>query len=278
MSLNRIERPSVTSLASPSAQAEHFRSLHRPGVPLVLVNVWDVGSALTVEGAGAPAVATSSWAVARARGFGDGEQIPFGLVLDLVAALGRRVTVPITVDLESGYGRSPADVGENVRRALVAGAVGCNLEDAGSSGSGLRDVADQCARLRQARDASDRLGFRAFINARTDVFLNDPEAGPAGVGEALKRAAAYAEAGADGLFVPGLQDLTGIAELVEGSPLPLNVMVDTEPDRHTWSARLAALAEAGVARISCGASPYLTAMSTLPRHVPPVTTEGPGNA
>lgn len=250
-------------MSSPSTlqdQAEAFRSLHRPGQPVVLVNVWDVGSALTVVDAGAPAVATSSWAVAKSRGFSDGERTPFTTVLDLVAQLADRATVPITVDLETGYGRTPEEVGHSVRQVVAAGAVGCNLEDVDTdpTGSGLRDVTDQAMRLKAARSASDDAGVRIFINARTDVFLNNPSAGPAGLEEVLVRAVAYERAGADGLFAPGLQDVSLVAELVERCPLLVNVMAGSEDD-------LAALATAGVARISFGASPYVAAMGVLAR-------------
>jgi 2-methylisocitrate lyase-like PEP mutase family enzyme len=237
-------------------RATAFRDLHQPGQPLVLVNVWDLGSAGIVAKAGAPALATSSWAVAAAANREDGEQVPLDDVVALVASLSANFPVPVTVDLETGYGRTPTEVGATVRRAVRAGAVGCNLEDRDPEGSGLRDPVDQAARYRSAREACDQLDVPAFVNARTDVFLLDPDAGGDGVREVERRAHAYADAGADGIFVPGLRDLALVRDLVTRSPLPVNIMVDT-PDG------LADLALAGVARISFGAAPYAAAATAL---------------
>lgn len=247
-------------------QAAAFRLLHQPGDPLVLVNIWDVGSARAVAEAGAPALATSSWSVARARGYDDGEQIPLDEVTALVRAVVSNVELPLTVDLESGYGAAPDTVGATVGAAIDAGAIGCNLEDSRPDRDDLLPPAEQAPRLRAARLAADEAGIPAFINARTDVFLRAPEAGTAGLDEVLERAAAYADAGADSIFVPGLTDVGLVSVLVKKSPLPVSVMVDPRSN-------LDALAVAGVARISYGASSYLAAMkalSTLGHHRDPV--------
>lgn len=237
-------------------QAEAFGALHRPGEPLLLVNIWDVGSALAVAGAGVSALATSSWSVATARGFDDGEQLPLDDLLDLTRAIATRVPLPLSVDLEGGYGSSPEAVARSVAAVLEAGAVGCNLEDARSESPDLLSIADQAGRLDAARRTADAAGIPAFINARTDVFLRDPSAGRAGLEEVVARAKAYDAGGADGLFVPGLTDVGLIQELVERSSLPVNVMVD-------GSGPLQPLAAAGVARISFGAASYLAAMAAL---------------
>lgn len=244
---------------SPSVLARTFRSLHVPGRPLVLFNVWDAGSAKAVAAAGARALATGSWSVAAAHGFADGEQMPFDLCLANLQRIAGATDLPVTIDLEGGYGADPAAVGENVARALGAGAVGCNIEDSFPENGSLREASDQAARLRAAREAADALGIPAFLNARTDVFFQagaDRHDGSM-VHAALERGRIYAEAGADGLFVPGLIDETLIGRLVEGSPLPVNVMAGgaTPP-----APRLAAL---GVARISHGPGPYRLAMRAL---------------
>lgn len=243
-------------MESQQDRASDFRALHRPGDPLVLVNVWDVGSALTVAGSGADALATSSWAVARARGFDDGEQTPLDDVLALIRGIVAAVPQPMTVDLEGGYGRDTGAVRDCVAAAIDAGAVGCNLEDTRPDSAAILPAAEQARRLAAARRAADDAGVAAFVNARTDVFLRDPAAGRAGLDDVLARAAEYADAGADGLFVPGLTDPHLVRTLVKGSSLPVNVMVDPEVP-------LDPLAAAGVARISFGASSYLAAMATL---------------
>jgi 2-methylisocitrate lyase-like PEP mutase family enzyme len=240
-------------------QAEQFRALHVPGKPLVLFNIWDVGSAKAVAAGGARAIATGSWSVANANGFGDGERLPLSLVLDNLRRIAAATDLPVTVDLESGYGATPEEVGETLRLALAAGAVGCNLEDSFPADGTLRATADQADRIRRARQAVDAAGVGFFINVRTDVFfLGRPEQhDDAMVTAAIARARVYAEAGADGLFAPGLVDLDLIAGLAAASPLPLNVMVgDGTPP-------LGELAQKGVARVSHGPRPYLAAMAAL---------------
>ena len=165
----------------------------------------------------------------------------------------------MTIDLESGYGARPAAVAESITRAIKAGAVGCNLEDSVSGGDSLYSTQDQAARIRAARAAADRMSIPFFINARTDVFLHADAARHDAVlvDAALERAAAYAAAGASGLFVPGLTDAELIGRLCTTSPLPVNVMVlPALPPR-------VVLARLGVARISHGPGPYRAAMRFL---------------
>ena len=241
------------------ARADEFRRLHVAGDPLVLFNAWDAGSARAVAAGGARAIATGSWSVAAAHGYPDGEGLPLDLAIANLERIGRSVALPVTIDLESGYGARPASVAETLTRALRAGAVGCNLEDSVIGGDSLYSPQEQAARIRAARAAADRLSIPAYINARTDVFL---KAEPARhdstlVDIALQRAAAYAAAGASGLFVPGLTNAELIGPLCTASPLPVNVMVTPAlPPR-------AELARLGVARISHGPGPYRAAMRFL---------------
>jgi len=165
----------------------------------------------------------------------------------------------VTIELESGYGDAPEVVGETIALAIDAGAVGCNLEDSFPADGKLRATVDQADRIRRARQMADAANIRFFINARTDVFFQRPaeQHDAAMVVEAMERAHAYAEAGADGLFAPGLADIGLIARLVKESSLPLNIMVgDATPP-------LPVLAEHGVARVSYGPGPYLMAMKAL---------------
>lgn len=240
-------------------RAARFHALHQPGDPLVLFNVWDAGSAKAVAAAGAAALATGSWSVAAANGFDDGERMPLVLALDNLRRIVAASSLPVTVDLESGYGETPEQVAATVSAALDAGAIGCNLEDSFPESGALRDAADQAQRLAQARKAADTAGIALFINARSDVFFQkSAEAHDEGmVDEALDRARAYAAAGASGLFLPGLSDERLIARAVQGSPLPVNVMAmpGTPP--------MARLRELGVARVSHGPGPYRGAMQWL---------------
>ena len=240
-------------------KAAQFRALHRPGQPLVLFNIWDAGSARAVAASGATAIATGSWSVANAHGFADGERMPRVLAIDNLRRIIAATDLPVTVDLESGYGDTSKEVGDTVGLAVDAGAVGCNLEDSFPANGQLREAVDQVDRIRHARQTADAAGLRFFINARTDVFFQRPpeQHDDAMVAEAIGRARAYADAGADGLFAPGLADITLIARLAEASPLPLNIMVgDATPS-------LQVLARHGVARVSHGPRPYLLAMKAL---------------
>lgn len=242
-------------------KADSFHSLHVRGTPLVLCNVWDAGSAKVVADAGAHAIATSSWAVAAAQGYGDGERLPREFVLSNASRIVQATALPVSVDIESGYGTSAEEVADTVRSLLEVGVVGCNIEDRLPQSGGLRSIAQQVERIRAARAAADASGVRLFINARTDVFLETAAEhhSRALVDVALGRGIAYAEAGADGLFVPGLNDPELVRELCDRSGLPVNVMLgDLQADRGQWGT-------AGVARVSYGPAPYLHAMRELGR-------------
>jgi methylisocitrate lyase len=242
-----------------SIKAEQFRALHTPGKPLILFNIWDAGGVKAVAACGFKAIATGSWSVANANGFRDGEHIPLSLAIENLRRIVGATELPVTIDLESGYGDTPEAVAETIASAIDAGAVGCNLEDSYPANGSLRDTAAQCERLRRARKSADAANVRFFINARTDVFFQQGavEHRESMLEEAVARAHAYAEAGADGIFTPGLADLNLIARLAKASPLPLNIMVgDQTPP-------LRALAEQGVARVSYGPRPYLLAMKAL---------------
>ncbi|OQW40824.1 MAG: phosphonomutase [Proteobacteria bacterium SG_bin5] len=233
-----------------------FAALHRPGAPLVLYNIWDAGSAQAVARAGARAIATGSWSVGAAQGHGDAQAVPIEVALANAERIVRAVALPVTIDFEGGYAEAPEPFAANLARLAGTGAIGANVEDQRVGGEGLHPIAEHQARLAAARAA---LGARFFLNARTDVFLKTPaEAHDAGrVSEALERAHAYAEAGASGFFVPGLQKLDLLERLCAKAPLPVNVMAAPGgPPR-------AALAEVGVARISHGPFPYRALMKQL---------------
>jgi 2-methylisocitrate lyase-like PEP mutase family enzyme len=246
-------------MADQARKAEQFRALHIAGKPLVLFNIWDAGTAKAVATGGAKAIATGSWSVANANGFADGECIQLASAIDNLRRIVGATDLPVTIDLESGYGDTPEQVGQTIALAIDAGAVGCNLEDSFPANGKLREIADQCDRIRHARRTAEATNLRFFINARTDVFFQRPleQHDDAMVLDAIERARAFAKAGVDGLFAPGLADITLIAHLVKESPLPLNIMVgDATPS-------LRVLAEHGVARVSHGPGPYLMAMKAL---------------
>jgi 2-methylisocitrate lyase-like PEP mutase family enzyme len=232
-------------------RATAFRALHdRDAPPLRLLNAWDAGSAKVLVAAGAPALGTTSAGVAFALGLPDGERLTRGAMLAAVGAIAGAVGVPVSADLEAGYADEPAGVAETVRLALDAGAVGFNLEDGRIDGS-LAPVDEHAARVRAAVAAVRASGIPAFVNARTDCVWLD--AGDEA--ETIARLRAYAEAGADGLFVPGATDPGLLARLVAAAPLPLNVLAGPALPPVDELARL------GVARVSSGSGPARLAFS-----------------
>ncbi|MEO3432953.1 isocitrate lyase/phosphoenolpyruvate mutase family protein [Inquilinus sp. CAU 1745] len=219
-----------------------FRRLHEGPDLLLLANAWDPGSARLIESLGAPAIATTSAGVAWAHGYPDGDALPVELLAATVAGIARIVRAPLTVDVEGGYSDDPALVGENVARLADAGAVGINIEDGTESPDLL------CAKIERVKRDCARTGVDVFVNARTDVFLRGLAGEGKAVAETLDRARRYREAGADGLFVPGLTDPAGIGEVVQGTDLPVNIMA-----RPTLPSP-ADLKDLGVRRLSAGSS------------------------
>lgn len=232
--------------AASEVKARLFRTLSTESV-LVLPNAWDAASAAVIAAAGATAIATTSGGVAWSLGRGDGQQLSRGEMVEVTRRIVDAVDLPVTVDVEGGYGPAPADVATTVRAVIEAGAVGVNLEDSAAVGGPLFDVAEQSARLRAARDAAAEAALpELFVNARTDVFLFAIGAPDGRLDEVLARTEAYAEAGADGIFVPGLLNLDKLTTLCAESPLPVNAMA------MAGGPSVTELAQAGVRRISVG--------------------------
>ena len=241
-----------------SEKAAHFKSLHVKGDPLVLYNIWDAGGANALADAGATASATGSWAMAAAHGFEDGEAIPLEFVLQIVEHIATAVDLPLTVDFEGGYAAEPDHVSENTCHVIKAGAIGINFEDQIVHGAGLYPITAQVERIKAVRLAAEREGVPLFINARTDLFLGaDQSTHRARVSEAIDREAAYAKAGADGFFIPGLTDLSLIERIVDAVNLPVNVMMMGD------LSSINEVAGVGVSRASFGPGSYFSAMSDL---------------
>jgi 2-methylisocitrate lyase-like PEP mutase family enzyme len=238
-------------------KAKRFAQLHAKGAPLLLYNAWDAGSAQSVLEAGAKAIATSSWSVAAAQGYQDGEAIPIEFAEQIVGRIATSVDAPVTVDLEGGYSEDDNELADSISRLIDLGVIGINFEDRVVKGSGLHSVDRQARRLGAIRKATEQKCVDFFLNARTDVFFEHGEDAAQAVDEALERANAYAAAGASGFFIPGLTEGALIGQLCEAVKLPVNVMVmDGVPSNER-------LAKLGVARISYGPIPYVSAMRAL---------------
>jgi 2-methylisocitrate lyase-like PEP mutase family enzyme len=226
-------------------RCEILRSLHVPGRPLLLPNAWDAASARAVVAAGFPVVATTSSGVANALGYEDHQGAPRDEMLAAAARIARAVDVPVTVDAEAGYGLEPAELVEELQRV---GAAGSNLEDTDHDAGALRDPDDQAAWLREVREAADASGYGLVVNARVDVFLSaaadvpQPELVP----DALTRARAYLEAGADCVYPIALWDAGALRAFVEGAGGPVNALAFPK------APPVLELAALGVARVSWG--------------------------
>ena len=198
--------------------AQTFHDLHAGPEILILPNAWDAASAALMSDAGAKAVATSSAAVAWARGYPDGDLLPVPILLQVITETAKAVKVPLTADIEGGYSDDLTTLSQTIKGVIGAGAVGINLED------GARSPDLHARKIEAARKAADQAGLALFINARIDIFLRGVEDGEAGLTETLRRAALYREAGASGIFVPGPSAAEFIGRMAAGIDLPLNIM------------------------------------------------------
>ena len=218
-----------------------FRELHaNPKKPLILPNIWDVAGARLLESLGAKAVATTSAGVAWSLGYQDGNYMPASLQARLAEEIVKAVKVPVSVDFEAGYSSEPSTVAENLKPLAAAGIAGINIED------GTDAPAVLAKKIEAIKNLASSLGTDIFVNARTDVYLQDLVADEKKVQETLDRAAVYRSAGADGLFVPGLTDTADIAQITKGTELPVNLMSSAELPK------VGELAKLNVRRLSAG--------------------------
>ncbi len=240
--------------------AEDFRQLHRAPPILLVPNCWDPMSARIFEAAGFPATATTSGGLAWALGYQDGEKTPWPEVVAATRRIVDAVRVPVSADIEEGFGDTPDAVGRNVTDIIRAGAIGINLEDSTPRpDQPVRPIADAAARIRAARAAAESEGVPIVINARVDLYLKQVGDEASRLAETVKRAEAYLAAGADCIFPFALADLDVISKLTAAVKAPLNIVAraGTPPLRQ--------LEAAGVARVSVASGPALTVMSLIQR-------------
>ena len=226
----------------------------------MLPNAWDVASARIFEDAGFPAIATTSSGIANSLGYPDGQVIPRDEMLKVVARIVRAVSVPVSADLEAGYGKTPNDMAATARAAIEAGAVGLNLEDAIGEGSDkLFETALQKEKIRAMIDAGKKVGVELVLNARTDIYLEEIGEASTRAERTIERLNAYREAGAACLFAPGVEDAATIAQLARGVRGPLNVLGRAGPPP------VRELEKLGVARVSVGGGPMRVTMAVVSR-------------
>ena len=226
-------------------KAKRLRALHVPGRPLVLPNAWDAGSAKIVAAEGFAAIATTSAGIAFSYGYPDGEAIPRADMLHAVRRIAAAVSLPVTADVEAGYGPEPKHVAFTVMELLGAGVAGANFEDSSEAqGGALFDFDLATQRIAAARKAAEDAGVPFVVNARTDALMRI-KAPEAAFAEAVKRLNAYRKAGADCLFAPFTADPAVIGRLVKAVDGPLNIILQP-------TITVAEMANLGVARISLG--------------------------
>jgi 2-methylisocitrate lyase-like PEP mutase family enzyme len=249
--------PDVSTLRS---KADSFRILHRGAKILVLPNAWDVASARIFEEAGAAAIATTSAGVAFTLGYPDGQRISREQMLAVVARIAAKVKIPVSADVEAGYGDRPEDAALTAERLIAAGAIGLNLEDGtGDPQRPLADLSLQVEKIAAVLETARRAGVPLVLNARTDVYLDQVGLAESRFEEALRRLSAFRNAGADCLFIPGIRDLPTIERFVGDLAHPINILAGP------GSPSIPQLQAAGVARVSLGSSPARAALGLARR-------------
>lgn len=238
-----------------ATRARNFAALHVKGDPVIIYNAWDGGSAKTIAGCGAKAIATGDHPAGFAHGFGkdDFDGFTFDIYLQTIKEIALRIgDLPFSVDISNGDGLDVAGLQDRVRTLLALGVVGINFEDRLGDSSGVKPVADQVERIAAIRAAADEAGVPLFINARTDLFLTAGETPPTDLmDDAIGRAAAYQAAGANGFFAPALMDEQLIKQLCDAVEMPVNII------RLPGAPGTKALAAAGVSRVSYGPVPHM---------------------
>ncbi|MGD1079123.1 MAG: isocitrate lyase/phosphoenolpyruvate mutase family protein [Candidatus Sulfotelmatobacter sp.] len=250
-------------------KAEAFRSLHSGSEVLLLPNAWEVGSARIVEECGFPAIATTSAGIAFSHGYADGQNIPKEDMFAAVARIARAVKVPVTADIESGYGNRPEDAAQTARAVIEAGAVGMNLEDAtGDSDRPLAELSLQLEKIHAVRETTVSLNLPLVLNARTDVYLLQVGDPSKRYEETVRRLQAFRDAGADCVFVPGLRDASTIGRLVADLRCAVNILAVP------GSPSVADLAKLGVVRVSLGSGPMRATLGFFRRLAKELKTAG----
>jgi 2-methylisocitrate lyase-like PEP mutase family enzyme len=250
----------MSDIEKQKAKANAFRAMHHGPHPVLLPNIWDVASARIVEEAGFPALATTSAGVAFSLGYPDGEQISRDEMLARVARIAKAVRVPVTADVEAGYGNRPEDAAQTARGVIEAGAIGMNFEDGTEDPAHpLVDLSLQLEKIRAIREAALKTGVLLVLNARTDVYLLQVGDPSKRYDEAVRRLLAFRDAGAECVFAPGLRDAETIGRLVQDVKCPVNILAGP------GFPSVPELEKLGVARVSLGSGPMRATLGLVRR-------------
>ena len=239
-------------------KSKNFHELHTQSTTFVLPNAWDAISAKTFEQSGFQAIGTTSAGIAMSLGYADGQNMPFEKLIDTISTISNAVDIPVSADIEAGYGFTIEEIVNNVKQVIDAGAIGINIEDGtGNVEEPLHDLTIQTENIEAIRDLSDSLSMSLFINARTDLYWANVGAPEKRFEEALKRAKAYVEAGANCIFIPGLTDLETIKKFRKEISVPINLLA------HSELPSLSDLSAIGIERVSCGSGPFRATVTHL---------------
>ncbi|WP_368296960.1 isocitrate lyase/phosphoenolpyruvate mutase family protein [Cytobacillus firmus] len=241
-----------------SLKANTFHRLHQQSSTFVLPNAWDVISAKMFEECGFKAIGTTSAGIAASLGYLDGQSIPLNKMVETIENIAKSVNVPVSADIEAGYGVTVEEILETVKAVAAAGAIGINLEDGtGDPNRPIFDISSQVEKIAAIKELSESSNMRLFINARTDLFWLNAGDSSTRLREAVMRAKAFQDAGADCIFIPGLTDRKDIKKIREEVPCPINLLIDPEMPS------ISELSEIGIERLSCGSVPFRATLTYL---------------
>jgi 2-methylisocitrate lyase-like PEP mutase family enzyme len=259
----------MSDIEKQKSKANAFRAMHHGPHPVLILNIWDVASARIVEEAGFPALATTSAGVAFSLGYPDGEQISRDEMLARVARIAKAVRVPVTADVEAGYGNQPEDAAQTARGVIEAGAIGMNFEDGTEDPAHpLVDLSLQLEKIHAIREAALKTGVLLVLNARTDVYLLQVGDPSKRYDEVVRRLLAFRDAGAECVFAPGLRDAETIGRLVQDVKCPVNILAGP------GFPSVPELEKLGVARVSLGSGPMRATLGLVRRMADELKTSG----
>jgi len=241
-----------------SMKFQQFKQLHKQPSTFVLPNAWDASSASVFQKSGFKAIGTTSAGIAMSLGYSDGENLPFEKMIEALKSIVNSVDIPVSADIEAGYGKSVEEVIDNVKQVILAGVVGINLEDGtGNPNEPILDISMQVKKIAAIKELSQSLNMPLFINARTDLYwlkIGDPSLQ---FQSAIKRVKAYEEAGADCIFIPGVTNIDTIKNFREEISCPINLLVGSD------TPSLNELSKIGIERVSSGSAPFRATITLL---------------
>jgi 2-methylisocitrate lyase-like PEP mutase family enzyme len=258
-------------------KAELFLKYHHDKEILVLLNSWDTGSSKLIEASGYKAIATTSMGIAASLGYPDSQVIKLSEMLAVITGIVNAVQVPVTVDIEAGYGNNLNEVIDSVKKIIATGIVGINIEDSIDLSPVLIDEMEFCERISAIRELSDSLGFHLVINARTDSFYTSSGSLQEKLSESIKRGNKYREAGADCIFVQPVSDIETISTLVKEIDAPINILSNPGIGAGILPPSVSELQELGVARLSLGSSLMKASLALMKKVADELSEKGTYN-